>query len=120
MPRDPYEVLGVPRSASETEINKQNPQPRACKECHMSRGLKDERSGIDVPQLRTRLAATQDTTYPEAENLAPHERLEVRVREQGFRRQPPEVVDDMCGRGTFERVSGRGETPETDLCAGLP
>ena len=49
-------------------------------------GLKDERHGIDVPQIRTRIAAIQDTTYPEAENLAPHDRLNVRVREDGYRR----------------------------------
>ena len=52
----------------------------------MARGLKDERHGIDIPQLRTRIAAIQDTTYPEAENLAPHDQLNVRVREEGYRR----------------------------------
>ena len=52
----------------------------------MSRGLKDERHGIDLPQIRTRIAAIQDTTYPEAENLAPHDRLHVRIRDEGYRR----------------------------------
>ena len=52
----------------------------------MSRGLKDERHGIDIPQIQTRIAAIQDTTYPDAENLAPHDQLDVRIRDEGYRR----------------------------------
>jgi hypothetical protein len=73
-------------SQYENEINKQNPLAKSCQDCHMSRGLKDEQHGIDVPQIRTRIAAVQDTTYPEAENLAPANQLEPRIHYQGFRR----------------------------------
>ena len=48
-----------------------NPKGRSCQDCHMSEGVKDDRLGIDVPRIRTRIAAIQDTTYPDAENLAP-------------------------------------------------
>jgi hypothetical protein len=52
----------------------------------MARGVKDEQHGIDVPAIRSRIAAIQDTTYPEGENLAAHDRLHVRVRDEGYRR----------------------------------
>jgi hypothetical protein len=61
----------------------------------MARGLKDERHGLDIPLIQSRIAAIQDTTYPEAENLAPHDRLHVRIRESGFRRH------DFAGLNLF-------------------
>ena len=39
--------------------------------------------------------------------------------EQFFMRLPPEMFDEVFSRETFQRVSGPGETPETDLFAGL-
>jgi len=73
-------------SEYENEIDTKNPKAKTCQDCHMSAGLKDSRHGIDLPQLQTRIAAVQDATYPEAENLAPHGKLDVRVREKGYRR----------------------------------
>jgi hypothetical protein len=73
-------------SEFENEVNPANPKAKSCQDCHMKSGLKDERHGIDVPQLKTRIAAVQDDTYPDAENLAPHEKLNVRFRESGLRR----------------------------------
>lgn len=73
-------------SEYENEINTQNPQAKSCQDCHMSRGLKDEKHGIDIAQLQTKIAVIQDTTYPEAENLVASDRLKVRSRETGFRR----------------------------------
>ena len=73
-------------SEYENEINEKNPNARSCQDCHMARGLKDERHGLDIPQIQTRIAAIQDTTYPDAENLAPHDRLKVRIRDEGYRR----------------------------------
>ena len=73
-------------SQYENEINKQNPLAKSCQDCHMSRGLKDEPHGIDITQIRSRIAAVQDTTYPEAENLAPADQLDARIHYQGFRR----------------------------------
>jgi len=73
-------------SEYENELNPKNPKAKSCQDCHMSPGLKDERHGIDIAQLKTRIAAVQDTTYPDAENLAPHEKLNIRLRETGYRR----------------------------------
>jgi hypothetical protein len=73
-------------SEFENEVNPTNPKAQSCQDCHMAKGLQDDRHGIDVKQLKTRIAAVQDTTYPDAENLAPHEKLNVRLREDGFRR----------------------------------
>ncbi len=73
-------------SEYENEVNRQNPKARSCQDCHMPAGLKDEKHNLDIAQLKTRIAAVQDTTYPDAENLAPHKDLDVRLRETGYRR----------------------------------
>ncbi len=66
-------------SEYENEFTPANPRGRSCQDCHMDAGLKDNRLGIDVPRIRTRIAAIQDLTYPEAENLAPRAALDVRM-----------------------------------------
>lgn len=73
-------------SEYEDEFNPNNPKAKSCQDCHMSKGLHDPRNNIDIDQIVTRIATVQDTTYPDAENLAPHEELEIRVRESGYRR----------------------------------
>ena len=73
-------------SEYENELNKDNPKAKSCQDCHMSPGLTDERHGINVPKLQTRIAAVQDTTYPEAEHLAPADQLNIRHRQEGYRR----------------------------------
>jgi hypothetical protein len=73
-------------SEYENELHANNPKAKSCQDCHMPTGLTDERNGINLPKLQTRIAAVQDTTYPEAENLAPADQLNVRVRGDGYRR----------------------------------
>lgn len=71
-------------SQYENELNPANPLGRSCQDCHMPRSLED--GDVRIEQLQTRIAAVQDDTYPEAENLAPLEQLRIRYREQGYRR----------------------------------
>ncbi len=73
-------------SEYENEFNKDNPLAKSCQDCHMSKGLRDDRNDINIDQIVTRIATIQDTTYPDAENLTSYENLEVRVRESGYRR----------------------------------
>ena len=73
-------------SEYENEFNKDNPNAKSCQDCHMSKGLQVDEHGIDIAQISTRIAAVQDTTYPDAENLTSHENLNIRVRTEGFRR----------------------------------
>ncbi len=73
-------------SEYENEFNKDNPLAKSCQDCHMSKGLRDDRNGINIDQIVTRIATVQDSTYPDAENLTSHENLEIRVRESGYRR----------------------------------
>lgn len=73
-------------SEYENELHPTNPKAKSCQDCHMTGGLTDERNGINVPKLQTRIAAVQDTTYPDAENLAPADQLNIRVRNDGYRR----------------------------------
>ena len=70
----------------ENEFNKDNPNAESCQDCHMSKGLKVEEHGIDIAQISTRIAAVQDATYPDAENLTKHENLNIKVRDEGYRR----------------------------------
>ncbi|MFL5330787.1 MAG: cytochrome P460 family protein [Gemmataceae bacterium] len=73
-------------SEYENEVNPKNLKAKTCQDCHMSRDLVDERNGIDVSNIMTRIANVQDTTYPESENLAPAEQLNIRLREKDYRR----------------------------------
>ena len=69
-------------SQFENEINPENHQGKSCQDCHMSRGVHDNESGIDVQRIESRIAAVQDQTYPDAENLAAHEEIRVRHRKE--------------------------------------
>ena len=68
---------------------------KSCAECHMSRGLEDEEHGIDLADVATRIAAIQDATYPDAENMAAMEDLTIEVRREGYRRH------DFSGLNVF-------------------
>ncbi len=73
-------------SEYENEIDKQNPRAKSCQDCHMSRGLKDRKHSLDIPQIKTKIAAIQDEKYPEAENLVAPEHLKIRTREKDYKR----------------------------------
>ncbi len=73
-------------SEFENEFHKDNPKAQSCQDCHMSQGLVDKDAGIDIKQIKTRIATIQDNTYPDAENLAELEKLNIRLREEGYRR----------------------------------
>ncbi len=89
----------------------------------MGSGLKDEKRGIDIAQLKTKIAVIQEH-HIEAENLAATHQLKNRTREQGSRRHNfsrPECVParDVPGsssrtwafpRPTTCRVRPRGRT----------
>jgi hypothetical protein len=70
----------------ENEYDTDNPNGKSCQQCHMSRDLHHPERGIALDRLETRMAMIQDNTYPHAENLAPPEQLNIRVREEGFAR----------------------------------
>ena len=104
-------------SAFENEFKTQNPQAKSCQDCHMSKDLVDEEHGIQLDTLATRMAIIQDTTYPDAENLASHKKLNVPVREKGFRRhnfsglnlfllELFEQFDDVLGVRTDDYMTG--------------
>ena len=78
-------------SEFETEFTPNNPLGRSCQQCHMSDTLPSELGGRPT---RSRIAAIQDATYPDAENLASHRDLTIPVRE-GYRRH------DFAGLNVF-------------------
>jgi hypothetical protein len=73
-------------SEYENEVNPQNLNAKSCQDCHMARNLVDERHSINIPNIATRIAHIQDPTYPESENVAAPEHLNVRIRNKDFRR----------------------------------
>jgi hypothetical protein len=73
-------------SAYENEFNETNPDAKTCQDCHMSQHYRHDGLKLDLDRIESRVAAIQDTTYPDAENLAPHADLEVRHRPEGFSR----------------------------------
>ncbi len=110
-------------SAFENEFKTQNPQAKSCQDCHMSSGLVDEENDIHLDSLETRMAIIQDTTYPDAENLAAHKKLEVPIRKKGFKRhnfsglnlfllELFEQFDDVLGVRTDDYMTGSDQDIE--------
>lgn len=60
--------------------------PKTCQECHMPSGYVNDRMHQNVPVIQDRIATVQDLTYPASEHTATPEQMNVRYREQGFRR----------------------------------
>jgi hypothetical protein len=64
----------------ENELNPDNPNAKTCQDCHMARDYHNDKLDLHMESIETRIAGIQDNSYPEAENLASHEELEVRQR----------------------------------------
>jgi hypothetical protein len=60
--------------------------PKTCQECHMPPGYTNKKLNIDVTQIKTRMAIVQDLTLPQTEHIATPEQINVRYRDEGFRR----------------------------------
>lgn len=73
-------------SEYENEFKTENVKAKSCQDCHMSKGIVHEASGTRIDQIQTRIATIQDATFPDAENLASHEDLNIRLRTEGYRR----------------------------------
>ncbi len=73
-------------SEYENEFNPDNPKAQTCQNCHMSRDYHNNDLDVHFDDLVTRIAVIQDQSYPDAENLAEHEELKVRLRKEGYAR----------------------------------
>ena len=73
-------------SQYQTEFGKPGPNAKSCGDCHMPGDYHSPEKGIDVPQIRDKIAIIEDQTYPEAEHQAPLADITVRTRESGFGR----------------------------------
>lgn len=104
-------------SEYENEFNPDNPQAKTCQDCHMSKDYHNDNIGVHMDRLLTRIAAIQDDTYPDAENLADHEELKVRMREEGYARhnfrglnvfllEMFNQFDDILGVRKFDFMTG--------------
>ncbi len=110
-------------SAYENEYQTDNPQAKSCQDCHMPGHLYDDARGISIDPLQTRIAIIQDHTYPEAENLASHEELHVRLRESGYARhnfiglnaflvEMFQQFDDVLGARRQDMMTGIEQIPD--------
>ena len=104
-------------SEYENEFNPDNPRAQTCQDCHMSRDYHNENIDVHLEKLATRIAIIQDDTYPDAENLADHKDLEVRMREEGYARhnfrglnvfllEMFNQFDDILGVRKFDFMTG--------------
>ena len=104
-------------SEYENEFNVDNPQAKTCQDCHMARDYENDKLGLKLDRIETRVAAIQDSTYPEAENLASHNELEVRRRTEGYARhnfrglnvflvEMFNQFDDILGVRKFDFMTG--------------
>lgn len=73
-------------SQYQTEFGLPGPNARTCQSCHMPTSYRSATKGLDVPQLKEKIAIIEDEGYPEAENRVPVQDITVRVRQEGYRR----------------------------------
>ncbi|SPF51876.1 conserved hypothetical protein [Candidatus Sulfopaludibacter sp. SbA4] len=59
---------------------------KSCQDCHMPPGYENSASELKVPVIQTRIATVQDTTYPYSDHMAAPADLNVRFRQEGYRR----------------------------------
>jgi hypothetical protein len=101
----------------ENEIDEDNPKAQTCQDCHMARDYHNDEAGVHLDKIGTRIAAIQDTTYPEAESLASHQELEVRHRPEEYSRhnfrglnvfllEMFNQFDDVLGVRKFDFMTG--------------
>jgi hypothetical protein len=104
-------------SEFENEFHTDNPKAKTCQDCHMARDYHNDRLGVHLDRIETRIAAIQDSTYPEAENLADRAALEVRPRKEGYARhnfrglnlfllEMFNQFDDVLGVRKFDFMTG--------------
>lgn len=104
-------------SEFQNEIGAAGPKAQSCQECHMARDCHDDEGGLHLDHVATRMAAIQDNTYPDAENLASREELEIRRRKEGFARhnfrglnvfllEMFNQFDDVLGVRKFDYMTG--------------
>jgi hypothetical protein len=68
------------------EYGSVGPTPITCQGCHMPTNYVNTPDRVNVPVIQTRMAIVQDGTLPQTENIATPDQINVRFREQGFRR----------------------------------
>jgi len=73
-------------SELENEFDTKNPKAKSCQDCHMSGSYQNLQNTINIPQIQTRIAASEDETYPAAEHRAPLDQIMVRYRNTGYAR----------------------------------
>ncbi|MGI9427077.1 MAG: hypothetical protein ACR2NM_00350, partial [Bythopirellula sp.] len=104
-------------SEYENEFNPENPRAKTCQDCHMSRDYHNDDLDLHLKTIETRIAAIQDDTYPDAENLAEQKDLLVRVRKTGYARhnfrglnvfllEMFNQFDDVLGVRKFDFMTG--------------
>ena len=73
-------------SEFENEFDTENPKAKTCQDCHMSQDYHNDDLALHLEKIVTRIAAIQDDTFPDAENLAEQKELLVRLRKEGYSR----------------------------------
>lgn len=85
-------------SSYQDEFPDANPTPeraQSCQGCHMPTDFRSVDGRVKIKQIKTRIAAIQDETYPESDHMLPVDELRVRFREEGFRRHRLQGLNAM-------------------------
>ncbi|MEJ7607885.1 MAG: hypothetical protein WKF37_16840 [Bryobacteraceae bacterium] len=67
-------------SAYQTEFGAPGPNAKNCQVCHMSGSFHNAAKGINQGQLKQKVAAIQDETYPTSEGQVPLDQITIRQR----------------------------------------
>lgn len=67
-------------SQYQDEFGKRGAQTKSCQDCHMPGSFHSKKEGINVPQIRAKIAIIEDETYPDADHRVPENQITVRQR----------------------------------------
>ncbi len=107
-------------SEFENEFDTENPKAKTCQDCHMSKDYHNDDLALHLEKIVTRIAAIQDDTFPDAENLAEQKELLVRLRKEGYARhnfrglnvfllEMFNQFDDLLGVRKYDFMTGSKE-----------
>jgi hypothetical protein len=82
--------------------------PKTCQDCHMPRGYANAKTGMQIAQIKDKIAIVQDGTYPESDHLAKPDDLNVRYREADFKRHELLGINGFLLQMFLKQMNGMG------------
>ena len=82
--------------------------PKTCQDCHMPGGYANAKTGMQVAQIKGKIAIVQDGTYPASDHQAKPEDVNVRYRESEFKRHELLGMNGFLLQMFLQQMNGMG------------